>query len=288
MKTNVEIEVIELTEYLLYFYWGRHADDPMIDMRLGGGSFALYKGDKAIVIDTMARTGQGAWVKNYLQEKYQIKQFTLITSHWHVDHMIDNVVYADTTIIGLKRTREVMLERKADFEAGKYHNYDPFPVMPPNLVFEGSLALWLDDLKIELHEYLVHEEGHLGVYLPDQKIFIANDILEDPIWFFAFDFASPGKQLSELERLMAQEIDVIYPCHGSIDVIKNGGYDKALIQANMAYLREMLATVGEPEFDTKPATAYIEDALQSGVLHWWEPYSEVHASNKKMLLESQQ
>lgn len=287
METDVKIEVIELTEYLLYFSWGRHPQSTMMDMRLGGGSFALHRGDKAIVIDTMARPGQGVWVKNYLKETHQIKHFTLITSHWHVDHMIDNIAYADTTIIGHKRTRGVMLARKAAFEAGSYHDYDAFQVVPPNLVFEGKLELWLDDLKIELHEYLVHEEGHLGLFLPDKKLFIANDILEDPIWFFAFDFAPPEKQLAELKRLMAQDIDVIYPCHGSLDVIKNGGYTKKLIQANMAYLEGMLEDVGKPEFETKTASDYIEAALQSGVLHWWEPYTEVHELNKKMLRQVQ-
>ncbi|MEM7014463.1 MAG: hypothetical protein AAF585_23630, partial [Verrucomicrobiota bacterium] len=66
-----------------------------------------------------------------------------------------------------------MLEKKAVFEAGKYSDYDAFEVLPPNIVFAGTLDLWLDDLKLELHEFKVHEAGHLGVYLPSEKIFIA-------------------------------------------------------------------------------------------------------------------
>ena len=199
MKSESEIEVVKVTDYLTYFYWGRHPKDEMMDMRLGGGSFAIHRGNTAFVIDTMARPGQGVWVRKYLEQTYGIEHLTLISSHWHVDHVIDNRAYADDIIIGHKRTREIMLEKKDVFETGKYSDYDAFEVVPPNLVFDGVLELWLKDLRLELHEYKVHEEGHLGVLLPDKKIFIANDILEDPIWFFEFDFAAPDVQLLELE-----------------------------------------------------------------------------------------
>lgn len=285
MNTSRQIEVVEVTDFLLYFYWGRHEHDEMMDMRLGGGSFALYKGDTALVIDTMARPGQGVWVRRYLEEKIKIKHFTLIASHWHVDHVIDNQAYENDVIIGHKRTRDVMLEKKELFETGQYSDYDAFRVVPPNLVFEGKLELWLKDMKVELHEYLVHEEGHLGVLLPDEKIFIANDILEDPIWFFDFDFASPETQLAELERLMVQDIDMILPCHGTLSVIKNGGYSKQLIQDNIDYLKAMMADLNSPNFKTNTAPELIANGLQNGELNWWEPYAEVHELNKESLLK---
>ena len=64
---KASIEVVEIKDYLMYFYWGRHLNDEMMDMRLGGGSFAIYKEDRAVIIDTMARPGQGAWVRNYME-----------------------------------------------------------------------------------------------------------------------------------------------------------------------------------------------------------------------------
>ncbi len=284
MAIQADIEVVKIRDYLTYFYWGRHEDDPMMDMRLGGGSFAIHKGRSAIVIDTMARPGQGLWVRNYLEETFHINNFILVSSHWHVDHIVDNQVYADSLIISHKRTRDIMLEKKAAFESGKYGDYDAFKVVLPNLVFEDNLTLWLEGLPIELQEYKVHEEGHLGVYLPSEKIFIANDILEDPLWFFNFDFASAETQLAELDRLMAQDIDFIFPMHCSVDVIKRGGYNKELIQANKGYLTSMLNDFLADPSKIKAAPKYLEQALQDGVLHWWEPYTEVHEINKQSLL----
>lgn len=152
--------------------------------------------------------------------------------------------------------------------------------MPPNLTFEGRLDLWLDDQKVELHEFLVHEKGHIGVNIPGDKIFIAADILEDPIWFFEFDFASPETQLAELERLMSMDIERILPSHGSLDIIKAGGYDKKLIKNNADYLRSMMGDADNPDFLKKSARDYIGDALESGELNWWEPYARVHELNQ--------
>ena len=282
---SYEIEVVEIRDFLTYFSWGRHAEDKMLDMRLGGGTYAIHKNGKAVVIDSMARPGQGQWVRDYLVQTHQIKTFTLVVSHWHIDHIVDNRVFEDCVIIGHSYTRDKMLEKKAILEAGEYGDYDRFKVVPPNLVFEGSLTLWVDDLKVELHEYLVHEAGHLGVLLPDEKIFIANDILEDPLWFFDFRFASAETQLSELERLKSLDIEAIFPCHCSVETIKQGGFTKSLIDANLNYLQKMVARAADPNFGSTTAFDMLQEELDAGVIEWWEPYAEVNELNKKEILK---
>lgn len=282
----MKIEVIKINDFLTYFFWGRHAADPMLDMRLGGGSFALHRGQKAVVIDTMARPGQGVWVKRYLQQEIGISHFTLISSHWHIDHIIDNEAYQnDTMIIGHRYTREKMLEKRSVLEGGNYGDYPPFKVVPPHLVFDDRLTLWLGDLEIELLTFQVHEAGHLGIWLPQERLFIANDILEDPLWFVDCDFAPPAVQLAELEQLKRLGAETLIPCHGNPEVIRRGGYGPELIQANIDYLSGMLADLDKPDFMTKPAEAYLGPALASGVITWWEPYREVHAINQASLLQ---
>ena len=60
-------------------------------------------------------------------------------------------------------------------------------------------------------EPAIHCEGRLAVYLPDDKILLAADMLEDPIWIFNFDFAtSIQTQLAEFERMSAMGIERIY------------------------------------------------------------------------------
>ena len=275
-----EIEVVEINDYLTFFYWGRHQNHKMMDMQLGGGSFAIYRGNSAIVVDTMTEPGQGKCVKQYLEETHAIKFFTVVNTHWHLDHIIDNSVYENDTIISHSYTRKIMQDNKNTFESGNFEDYPAFSVVPPNLTFEGRLDLWLDDLKVELREFLVHAKGHIGVIIPSDKILIASDILEDPIWFFDFDFADPETQLAEFERLMIMDIERILPSHGSLDIIKAGGYNKSLIRNNADYLKSMLSDTDNPDFLKKLAQDYIGEALKSGELTWWEPYAKVHELNK--------
>ena len=275
-----DIEVVEINDHLTFFYWGRHQQHKMLDMQLGGGSFAIHRGSSAVVVDTMTEPGQGQWVKQYLEKNHAIKVFTLVNSHWHLDHVMGNCHYQDATIIGHSHTRTMLLEHKPVFERGEFEGYPAFPVVPPNLSFEGRLDLWLDDLKVELHEVIVHVKGHLGLIIPDDKILIASDILEDPIWFFDFEVAAPERQLAEFARLLAMDIECILPCHGNLEVIKSGGYGKSLIRNNAGYLRAMLRDRDHPDFPKKTAQDYIGGALESGELTWWEPYAHVHEMNR--------
>jgi glyoxylase-like metal-dependent hydrolase (beta-lactamase superfamily II) len=141
------------------------------------------------------------------------------------------------------------------------------------------LDLWLEDVKVELHEFQIHCAGHLAVYLPAEKILLAADMLEDPIWIFNFDFAPPETQLAEYERMMAMDIDRIYSSHCNLETVKAAGYDKHFIKNNANYLKRMIVDADHSDFGAKMAQIYIDDALAAGELTWWDPYSEIHARN---------
>lgn len=274
-----DIEVAEINDHLLYFYWGRHKDRAELDMRLGGGVYAILRGNSAVLVDTMALPGQGEWVKNYLQTQFEVKNFTAVNTHWHLDHITGNHLFKNGPIIGHSATRRMILANKPAIEAGTLWRTPAFPAVPPNITFAGRMDLWLDDLKVELHEFAIHCEGHLAVYLPADKILLAADMLEDPIWIFQFNFAPPETQLAEFDRMLAMDIDRIYASHCSLAKVKAGGYDKRFIKNNADYLKKMLADAGKPDFDTRTAEIYVKDALAAGELTWWEPYAEIHARN---------
>jgi len=273
------IEVAEINDHLLYFYWGRHKDHYELDMRLGGGAYAIHRGNSAVLVDTMDLPGQAEWVKNYLQTHFAVKYFTVVNTHWHLDHITGNHLFKNGPIIGHSATRRIILANKEAIEAGTLWSTPAFPAVPPNITFEARMDLWLDDLKIELHEFAIHCEGHLAVYLPEDKILLAADMLEDPIWIFQFDFAAPETQLAEFDRMLAMDIERIYAGHCSLAKVKTGGYDRRFIENNADYLKKMLADAARPDFDTRTAQIYIKDALAAGELTWWEPYAEIHARN---------
>jgi cyclase len=236
-------------------------------------------GKSAIVVDTMNLPGQGAWVRRHLLDQYAIKYYTVVNTHWHLDHITEKHLYKNDSIIGHADTREIILANKDAGEAGTLWGPPAFPAIPPNITFKGRMDLWLEDVKVELHEFAIHCEGHLVVYLPDDKILLAAYMLEDPIWIFDFDFATPDIPLAEFERMTAMNIERIYSSHCNLDTVKAGGYDKRFIKNNANYLKRMLSDADRSDFGIKTAQVYADDAISAGELTWWEPYAEIHARN---------
>lgn len=279
--TDWDIEVVPLSDHLTHFYWGRDLAHANFNARVGGGNHVIHQGDSAIVIDTMNLPGQGRWVRDYMTASHGIKQFTVVNTHWHSDHVVDNAVFRHDRIIGHRLTREILLEHKDDLENSSKAGYPSFPVVPPAITFEGRLDLWLGDLKVELHEFGVHERGHIAVVIPDHKTLIAADMLEDPICVIDFDHLSAEFQLAEFERMLALDVDYIYATHCTLDRVKAGGYDKRFIENMAGYMAAMVTEVNSPGYDSKPAQAYIAQALDNDELTWWAAYEEVHQWNRE-------
>jgi len=253
----------------MFFYSGRFPEHAEFDMRLGGGCYVIHRGNRAIVIDTFGLAGQGDWVKDYMVSNHDTKYFTVVNTHWHGDHVGGNSLYKNDPIVGHTLTRDIM----------RQFPDDPKMTTQPNLTFEGRMDLWIEDIKVELHEFKIHALGHLAVYIPQDKILLAADILEDPICIFNFEDMTPEVQLSEFERMMAMDIDSLLSSHCNLEVVKSGGYDKRFISNMVDYMRAMLKEGRSGDFKNKLAQDYITKALNNGLLTWWEPYKEVHEMN---------
>ncbi|MEZ5501551.1 MAG: hypothetical protein R3E50_02425 [Halioglobus sp.] len=154
---------------------------------------------------------------------------------------------------------------------------------PPDITFTNRLDLWCGTTRIELHEFAIHEYGHIATYLPAQKILLAADMLEDPLWIFNFECAPPERQVAELQRMAAMDIERIYPTHGDLDTIRKRGYDKRFIASSIHYLQRMLAQRREADFMSREASVFIAAELAAGELHWWAPYARVHECNRRVV-----
>ena len=278
--TDPGIEPIRVGEHVTWFYWGRHPEHANLDMRLGGGSHAIHRGRSALMVDTMNLPGQAEWVKEYLRSERGVERFQVVNTHWHLDHVAGNHLFAEDLIVAHAETRRILLEKREGLEKGLWDGYPPIRVVLPNLTFEGRLDLYVEDLKVELHEFRIHERGHLSVYLPGERLLLAADMLEDPLWIFDFSFAPPEQQLAEYDRMLSLDPERILATHCSTSIVKAGGYDRRFIRNNADYLRRMLADAGHADFTSRPAAHYIGDALAAGELEWWEPYAEVHEANR--------
>ncbi len=280
------IEVTRLNDHLLFFFDGRDpvegggASDWVADsaMKLGVGTYAIHRGDEALIYDTFTSIAQAQWVRSYL-EAMGIRRFTVVQSHWHLDHIAGNAVYADSPILSSALTWVRLLENREAIEAGTLWGPPAInPVVLPTLTFDQRMRLFVGDIEVELLEFNIHTQDSTLVYLPGEKIVLVGDMLEDPLTYMTEVEGLP-EHLAELKRLRAMDISRLFPNHGDPAVIRSGGYDKTFIDATTLYISRMLSRAHDEDFLTSPMEAFIGNAVAHGWVHAFEPYREVHQMN---------
>src|SRR5580698_7086123 len=123
----MNMRVFELNDHLLAFYDGRPAETSASSdarnwadfgaMNVGVATYVIHSGDEALVYDTYPSVRQAQWVRDYL-ERAGIHRFTVVNSHWHLDHVGGNSVYADVNRISTDKTFQRLTQEKAAIEAG--------------------------------------------------------------------------------------------------------------------------------------------------------------------------
>lgn len=287
-------KIFKINDHILAFYDGRdpnakryRPDWNWVDdgaMKLGVATYAIHKGDQAIVFDTFTSAEQARWVRTYL-EKQGIRRFTVVLSHWHMDHIGGNTVYQDSHIIAPDVGRATLANLKDKIEAGEVYGPPGIkPLILPDTAFHGQMDLYLGDLKIELHNFNIHTPDGTVVLIPSDRILLAGDTLEDSVTYIA-EVADLPEHIKNLKKLRSMDFDRIYPNHGDPEVIRKSGYQKTFIDATVDYITKMLSHAKDQGYLDSPLESYIGDSTKKGWISLYEPYRDVHKENLKAVQE---
>jgi len=148
-----------------------------------------------------------------------------------------------------------------------------FPVVCPNITFNDRLALYFEDIKIELFNIHIHTRDCLVCYLPEEKILIPGDTLEAPLPLI-IEVGNIPTHIENLKKLRELDIGMIIPPHGNLERYDQGGYDMRLIDNTLHYLTKILSNVNAPEFLEGRMEEYITPAVEPR-----ESYRSIHRDN---------
>ena len=175
-----------------------------------------------------------------------VRQFTVVLSHWHLDHIAGTAAFADCEMIANPRTAAHMQRCKAAIEAGTHHGPPTIdPLVMPTRLFEGELRLELGGREVRLIEANIHSDDATVIWLPDSRILLAGDTLEDTVTYVA-EPENFERHLHDLDRLLALNPASILPNHGDPAVIAAGGYSADFITATQAYVRDLMRSTRRP------------------------------------------
>lgn len=198
----------------------------------GGGPNAgfILAGDQVLVIDSLMSSSLGQQLVKHLCQVTDKAPTYLINTHNHGDHVFGNQVFSPpATIIGHENVREVLLsqgEAMVKSFAERFSSLVPdikdATVLAPQITYRDRMTLHFDGRAIELiHPGVAHTYGDTMVYLPNEKILFAGDILFNHI--FPPIRGSSAGWVAAIERVEAMDIETIVPGHGFIATKKELG-----------------------------------------------------------------
>jgi len=285
---DIEIRVFRINDHLLSFYDGRpaeashrHEADTWVDrsaLNVGVATYVIHRRDAALVYDSYPTRREAEWVREYLR-RAGIRHFTLVNSHWHLDHVGGNAAYADVDRIATEETIRRLASRKPAIEAGT--EWGPPAIRPlvlPNIGITADTGFYVGDIRVELRPVNIHSADGLVIYLPGDRILLAGDTLEDTV-----TFVSEPEQVADhyknLQLLKRWDIDRIFPNHGNPEVIAHGGYPPTLIDATSDYLRKLIQRAHAADYLNGTLEEYVEDSVRKGWVSVWWAYREAHNTN---------
>lgn len=241
---------------------------------LGIASYAIVDGDEALIYDTHISLDHARAIRAHV-ESLGARDIRVVLSHWHDDHIAGNAVFADCEIIALNLTAERLGENRAKIERA-----DPpiSPLVMPVTLFDGRLDLSVGNRRVELHHFAIHSADGNVIWLPEERLMLAGDTLEDTITYIS-EASEIGRHIGELDRMATFPIESILPSHGDPQRIAEGGYETSLIGANRSYLARLSDAVANGEEIDASLKSFIAGDITSGAVIYFEPYEPVHAKN---------
>lgn len=247
-------------------------------LSLGIASYAVVADGEVVVYDTHVSLEHARHIRRVL-DTHGVKRFTVVLSHWHLDHIAGNAVFRDCEIIASERTAELMSRFKSAIERGEYEGPPPIdPLVLPTVVFADRLSLSVGGLPLQLIHTDIHSDDATLLWLPEQKLLLCGDAMEDPVTYVD----EPGHlatHLTNLVKLRQLAPERILPNHGDPQVISEGGYTRDLIRATEQYIQTLDRCRTEPSLRELSLRELIAGCLDAGSLHYYAPYEAVHRHN---------
>lgn len=290
-ENGLGLSLLAPLPYVRAFYAGRDATSAAADAKswvedgalsLGIASYALVMGNAAIVYDTHVSVSHARFIRALLEAE-GVEHFTVVLSHWHLDHVAGNAAFQDCEIIANELTAGHLAAKRVAIESGSLEGPPAIaPLVMPTRTFNGQLHLKLGPLDVHLITANIHSDDATVIWLPQHRVLLAGDTMEDTVTYVG----EPGnfdRHLADLDRLWALDPQRILPAHGDPEIIAEGGYGKPLIRATQQYIRALKRMKGDPEFAAAPLAEVIGGPLAQGWVRYFAPYEEVHRKNVELV-----
>jgi cyclase len=251
-------------------------------LALGIASYAIVSGRAALVYDTHVSVDNARRVRAFL-EREGARTFTVVLSHWHLDHVAGTAAFGDSDVIACKRTAELLAASREAIESASLEGPPPIdPLVLPTTTFHDRLALEVGKLRVELVHTDIHSDDACVLWWRERELLFCGDTMEDTVTYVGEPSNLPTHR-ANLETLRRLRPKRILPNHGAEEVIAAGGYSDGLISATEQYIDFLLRARGDATLAELPLHDVVA-AIGNDQVHYYAPYEEVHRRNVEAVL----
>ena len=135
-------------------------------LSLGIASYAVVSGTEALVYDTHVSVAHALAVRAALTG-LGVTKFTVVLSHWHLDHVAGSAAFPGAEVIANARTAAHLHANRAGIEDGSFNGAPAImPLVLPTQEFSGQMHLMIGDIRVDLIEANIHSDDATVVWLP--------------------------------------------------------------------------------------------------------------------------
>ena len=177
-----------------------------------------------VMVDTPMRPTDAIKWRDTIAQKGKLR-YTINTDH-HPDHVTGNYFFPGT-LVSHEMVRELLAAppsgmvddirlRIKEMDPEGLHLLDEnYHLTAPTVTFTDRLNLYVGDYTFELIHLPGHTPAHIGVYIPQEKIFFAGDNFTNSVQP-SFANCLPLEWVESLNRIEAMDIDVVVPGHDEV------------------------------------------------------------------------
>lgn len=222
---------------------------------------AVVAPEGAVVIDTLPFPSETRQMLDFLATRCPAGIRYLILTHHHVDHTLGSSLFKGVPIIAHSLCRDLLIERgTAALAKAREHNPELAEVSLrlPDIVFDGgALSVRLGSKLITLTHLPGHSPDVVVVYLKDEKILFASDVVT-PVPIIAD--GDPRQLIDSLRQTKQFSLENIVQGHG--EMILRGEINES-INGNVTYLTRIMSLAAGLIRDGAPREIVREYGIES-------------------------
>lgn len=194
----------------------------------------------------------------------------LVLTHPHTDHVFGNQAFNDCEIIATKPVAEIMKQNKQSqwskekLEERRENNpefkekWKDLRIILPTTTFTGTYVIEGEERKVKIVETGGHTKGDVYLFVPDEEILIAGDLLFARAYPYGGDpTADPYKWVKGFDEMIQLNPEKIVPGHGPVSTVDELNVHKNYMEKVLEKMeeavrngvsKEELTTLEWPEF----------------------------------------